>query len=75
MPGKVTLENVEKVFTYQKATPDQEKAFAAVRETGIAYAKAILQNVPDCADRSAALRSVRNSRMEANAAIALNGEI
>ena len=75
MPGRVTLENLEKIFTYQKATPDQEKAYAAIREAGIAFAKVILEYVPDCADRTVAIRSVRDARMQANAAVALQGEI
>jgi hypothetical protein len=75
MAGKVTAENLEKVFTYQKATPDQEKAYAAIREAGIAFAKVLLDYVPDCADRSTAMRTLRETRMWANAAVALEGEV
>lgn len=73
--GSVNEVNVERVFTYQPATPAQTEAYTKIREAGIALAKAILDNVPNCADRSNALRLVREARMWANAAVALDGEI
>lgn len=72
---KLTLENVEKVFTYQPAQEDQLEAFAIVRDKAIELAEVILKFVPDCADRSSALRKLREVRMDANAAISLRGEI
>jgi hypothetical protein len=71
--NKVTSENLEEVFTYHAATEDQQRRYAEIREAGIAFARAILDGAPDCADRSTALRSVREARMWANAAIALEG--
>ena len=75
VPGKVTLENLDKVFTYQKATPEQEDAYREIRDAAVNLGTAILEFVPDCADRSTALRTLRETRMWANAAIALNGEV
>lgn len=72
----LTLENVDRVFTYQLATGlSQVTAFDQVREACILLAKTILRVVPQCADRSTALRKLRECRMDANAAIALDGEI
>jgi hypothetical protein len=71
--NRVTEDNLEEVFTYHTPTDDQVRRFAEVREAGIAFARAILRNVPDCADRSVAIRDVRSARMNANAAIALEG--
>jgi hypothetical protein len=73
--GQVTAANVEQVFTYQKPREDQIPKFDAVRAAAVAFAKAILDNCPGCADTSAALRMVRDARMTANAAIALDGAI
>ena len=75
MPGRVTKENLRFVFTYQEADDEQLRKYAAVRNAAIALAETILDVVPDCADRSTAIRKLRECRMDANAAIALNGEI
>ncbi len=70
-PGnKITLENLDNVFTYHD-DPNRIPHYQAVREAAKQLATAILRNCPDCADRSAALREVRNSVMSANASIAL----
>ena len=73
--GVVNQQNVEAVFTYQKSEADQIPKYEAIREAFITCARAVLEHVPECADRSAALRSLRDARMEANAAIALRGMI
>jgi alkanesulfonate monooxygenase SsuD/methylene tetrahydromethanopterin reductase-like flavin-dependent oxidoreductase (luciferase family) len=69
--NRVTEDNLEEVFTYHAPTPDQVQRYAEVREYAVAFGRAILRCVPDCADRSAALRELRSARMWANAAIAL----
>ncbi len=73
--GQVTKDNVEQVFTYQKPREDQIPKFDAIRSAAVALARAILDNCPPCADTSAALRLLRDARMTANAAIALDGAI
>jgi hypothetical protein len=75
MPERLTLENVEEIFTYQPADAEQLEAFDDVRAALIEAARVILQRVPDCADRSVALRKLREARMDANSAIALRGRI
>lgn len=74
-PRGVNEENLERVFTYQTPTPEMIPKFQAVRDALIYASKVILENVPECADRSVALRKLREARMDANAAISLNGEI
>lgn len=71
----VNLDNVEHVFTYQTPDIHQVEAFARVREACISAARTILREVPDCADRSAAIRALREARLWANSAIALRGEV
>lgn len=73
--GRVTKENVEDVFTYQAPDASQVDKFARVRTALVAAAKVILDEVPDCADKTTALRKLREARMDANAAIALKGLI
>jgi hypothetical protein len=69
----VTLDNVKEVFTYHGPSAEQTEKMEVLRELQIALAKEILRLVPDCADRSAALRKLREVRMDCNAAIVLNG--
>lgn len=73
-PGnKLTLANLDDVFSYQN-DPNRIPHYDAVRQAAKELARAILTNAPECADRSAALRDVRNAVMSANAAIALAPE-
>jgi len=73
--GMVTKDNVREVFTYHAPSPEQVEKMEVIREAAIALANAILATMPDCADKSAALRQVREARMTANAGIVLNGMI
>ena len=68
--NKVTLENVEQLFSYRPPNANTIPRFEAINAAALALAKAILENAPDCADRSAAVRLVTQARMQANAAIA-----
>jgi hypothetical protein len=67
--------DLENIFTYHAPSPEQLVHYGAVREGALAFAKVLEANVPDGADKSAALRHLREAVMTANAAIALNGKI
>lgn len=69
----VTLENLDHVFDYHAPRPDQLPKYAAVREAAKNFAKVIIVNAPIGADRSAAIRLLREAMMTTNAAIALSG--
>lgn len=71
--NKVTHENVEALFAHQTPTPERVSAMLVVRARCIEMAHAILDYVPDCADRSAALRALREVAMWSNAAIVKEG--
>lgn len=71
-PG-LTLENVEDAFRYHAWHPGQAELGNVVREALVAAAKAILRVVPTGPDRDAALRKLREARMDANSAITHNG--
>ena len=49
-------------------------AYAKLRSSALDFAKAINDLVPDCADKTAAIRKLRESVMTANAAIACGGK-
>ena len=61
--------------TYHAPDHEQQKKYKAIEEATIKMMQAIFLNVPHCADRTAALRKLRECRMTANAAIALKGLI
>lgn len=61
------------MFTYHAWSPDQVEKGTIVREALKAVALAIITNVPASADRSAALRKIREARMDANSAITFDG--
>lgn len=67
------MQEVDEQFTYHAPTGDKQlEAYALVRARGKELAVAILNTVPPCADRTAAIRKVREAVMTANAAIALH---
>lgn len=71
----VTHDNIDDVFTYHPPKGDAPQRYAAIREAAKAFARAILENTPSCADQAAAIRHVREAVMTANAAVALDGRI
>lgn len=71
---KLSLDNVEECFTYARPAADQIPIFEEVRNALVDAARVILRVVPDCPDRSVALRKLREARMDANSAIAHRGK-
>jgi hypothetical protein len=69
--NKVTLENVKSVVRYHRPNADQSRRHEALSAATEHFLVAILENCPDCADRSAAIRMAREAKMTASAAIAL----
>jgi hypothetical protein len=66
----MTREDINRWFTYHPPVGSQPARYALLRDAAKAFAFAIVENVPDCADRTAAIRKVREAVMTANAAIA-----
>jgi hypothetical protein len=64
--------DVEDIFTFHPPTGDQPERYVAIRAAGKEFAKTILANCPGCADRTVAVRKVREAVMVANASIALD---
>lgn len=57
-------------FTYHSPTTDQAQIYEAIRSHAREFAHIINHLVPDGADKSAALRQLRETVMTANAAVA-----
>jgi hypothetical protein len=74
--NRVTPENLKDVVYWHKPTPEKAQKYEKIADACYMLMDIILQNAPDSADRSAALRAVREARMWANSSIALDqGEI
>jgi hypothetical protein len=64
---------LREIFQYHSPSPFQQKSYETIREAAKHFAAVLIANTPQCADRTAALRKVREAVMTANAAIALDG--
>ena len=69
----ISDEEVDDIMAYHPWTPEQVASGKTVRDSLGAAMKAIVENVPPSADRSAALRKLREARMDANSAITHGG--
>ena len=63
------------VFAYHQPTADQVVSYAELRQKGKELAQLIEKLCPASADRTVAIRKIREALMVANAAIALDGRI
>lgn len=61
------------IFTYHAPSSEQLPKYEALRKAALAFAQAIVEHTPPCADQTAAIRKVREAVMTANASIALGG--
>lgn len=66
-------EIVAEFFKYHAPNELSIPKYAAINQAAKNFAEIVLANCPHGADRSAAIRLIRDARMTANAAIALNG--
>jgi len=71
MIGQAKIDNW---FSYHVPTDAQIPAFAAINAAAKALVEVIDRHCPDSADKSDAVRKVREARMTANAAIACGGQ-
>jgi hypothetical protein len=69
----IDSEILAELFRYHPPTPETLPKFAAINQAAKNFAEIVLQTCPYGADRSAAIRLIRDARMTANAAVALNG--
>ena len=67
----VTRQNVADVVRYHKPDQNQVERHEIMSVMTENFILALLNYCPDCADRSSAIRAVREAKMWASAAIAL----
>lgn len=63
-------EDINNWFMYHPPTPEQLVAYSAIRDAAKIYAETVNKHVPDSADKTAAVRKIRESVMAANLAVA-----
>ena len=71
--GPSDEEKLDQIFHYHPPTPFTGPKFETLREAARHFAKVILMNVPPGADRTCAIRHVRDAVMTANAGVSLDG--
>lgn len=67
----MTEAEIQNVFSYHAPKPGQPERYEAIRAAAAMLARSIVTNCPPSADRTAAIRKVREAVMTANASIAL----
>jgi hypothetical protein len=65
---------IDDAFEYHKWTEAQVLAGVKIRSTLADAVKAIVEGAPPCPDRRAAIRKLREARMDANSAITHGGK-
>jgi hypothetical protein len=73
--GDAEMMDLDHVFKYHAPSQEQQAAYQELRESAKDLAATIQRLVPECADRWAAIRHVREAVMTANAGIALGGKL
>lgn len=63
---------IDSWFNYHRPKGDQSERYEVIRSLAKGFAIIIVKSCPPCADRTAALRKLREVVMTANAAIACN---
>jgi len=74
---KVTAEvddAISDMFDYPQGSDEQTSKGAAVRNALIDAMRVVISMVPPCPDRSAAIRKIREARMDCNSAITHSGK-
>lgn len=74
-PERYSDEWVKEVVSYHQPNTTGLDQIARVRLAAMHYMREIIKACPDCADRTAAIRHVRDAMMSANASIVLCGLI
>ena len=63
------------VFSHHHASPEKLKKYEALHVGAKDFARVILDQVPECSDRHAVLRLLREASMLACSAISLEGRL
>lgn len=63
---------IDNWFSHHSPDSDQLERYELIRKTAKVMANVMVKTIPPCADRTSALRKLRETVMAANAAIACN---
>jgi hypothetical protein len=64
--------DIDNWFTYHSPTPEQVATYSVIRSKAKELAEVFNASAPDCADKTAAMRDLRNTVMAMNLSIACN---
>lgn len=64
---------IEQATTYHKPTEAKTRAYEAINQATAQFMEIVFIHCPESADRTDALRKIREARMVANASIACDG--
>lgn len=67
-------EQLNNWFSYHPPIDDQAQRYERIRAAGKVFAETLVELCPDSADRSVAIRKVREAVYSANASIACGGK-
>lgn len=73
--ARYTIDDLIDIHTYKEPDVSQIENMQRIRDAAINFADVINRLAPDSADKSAALRKVREAQMTANASIMLKGKV
>jgi len=65
---------LDHAYGYKPTTPEQLPLYQAINEAAKQFEKTVLEACPPSADRTFAIRQIRDARMTANRSIALHRE-
>jgi uncharacterized protein len=68
----ISQADINNWFSYHAPVPEQLAAYNDIRQAAKIYAETVNKHVPDSADKTAAVRKIRESVMAANLAVACN---
>ena len=71
--SSVELDQIDNWFTHHPPTAEQVGLYERIREEGQRFALLLIALIPPSADRTVAIRKIREAVMTANAAIACGG--
>ena len=67
----ITNSDIEEYFTYHAPNKDQIERYAVLRDAAKEFAKVLVEQTPESADQTYAMRLLRQAVMTANQSIAL----
>lgn len=71
----ITKDNCHEILKYHAPNETDIEIITELRNTAESFIMILLLTCPDCADRTAAIRHMRETLMAANQAVILHGQV